>query len=194
MGVFRLCLGASLVCAVVALCAPSEGQPSPASRAAEDRDGSHDFDFHFGRWITHISILKDPLTGSHVWNQYDGISNVSRIWGGRASVFELEASGPAGRIEGVGLRLYNPRSHQWTLNWASSSDGKLENPMTGEFMDGRGLFYDQEIYKGRAIYVRNGFSNITKDSSRFEQAFSNDGGKSWETNWVMTFERAPAGG
>lgn len=109
-------------------------------------------------------------------------------------MFELEAKGPAGRIEGVGLRLYDPQSHQWTLNWASSSDGKLENSMTGEFKDGRGLFFDQEIYKGRAIYVRNGFSNITKDSSRFEQAFSNDGGKTWETNWVTTFKRAPAGG
>lgn len=182
----------AFLCGAVALCVLRGGFAEPSANAAEQRDGSHDFDFHFGRWVTHISILKDPLTGSHTWNQYDGISDVRKVWGGRASIFELEASGPAGRIEGVGLRLYNPQSHQWNLNWASSTDGRLENPMTGEFKDGRGIFFDQEMFKGRAIYVRNGFSDITPDSSRFEQAFSSDGGKTWETNWVMTFKRAAA--
>jgi len=184
--------------AIVILCAAAfspPGRAEPSSSAAEaERDGSHDFDFHFGRWITHISILKDPLTGSRTWNQYDGVSNVTKVWGGRASLFELEASGPGGKIEGAGLRLYNPKSRQWNLNWASSSDGTLETPMIGGFKDGRGIFYDQETYKGRAIYVRNGFSDIKPDSSRFEQAFSDDGGKTWETNWVMTFKRAPATG
>jgi hypothetical protein len=172
------------------LLTPPTAQAQTSKSATIERDGSHDFDFHFGKWITHISILKDPLTGSQTWNQYDGMSDVSKVWNGRASLFELEASGPAGHIEGVGLRLYNPQSHQWTLNWASSSDGKLENPMTGEFKDGRGIFLDQEFYKGRAIYVRNGFSDVTPGSSRFEQAFSDDGGRTWETNWVMTFKRA----
>ena len=189
MRILSSCLGIVLLCGAVGLFTPPA-----SSRAANERDGSHDFDFHFGKWATHISILKDPLTGSHTWNQYDGVSNVRKVWGGRASLFELEAAGPAGHIEGAGLRMYDPRSHQWTLNWASSTDGKLENPMVGEFKDGRGLFFDQEIYKGRAIYVRNGFSDITPTSSRFEQAFSDDGGKTWETNWVMTFKRDPSKG
>jgi len=97
--------------------------------------------------------------------------------------------GPAGHIEGVGLRLYNPKSGQWNLNWTNSSVGMLDSPMIGEFKDGRGDFYGQDTLDGRSILVRNGFSNIARNSSRFEQAFSADGGKTWETNWVMTFTR-----
>lgn len=160
-----------------------------AQRAVAKRDGQHDFDFNFGTWKTHISRLQHPLTGSATWVEYDGISVVRKVWDGRASLFELEADGSAGHIEGVGLRLYNPQSHQWSLNWANSSGGTMGRPMIGDFKDGRGEFFDQEPFNGRAIYVRNGFSNITPDSSRFEQAFSNDGGKTWEANWVMTFTR-----
>jgi hypothetical protein len=111
------------------------------------------------------------------------------VWNGRASIFELEVSGPAGAIEGVGLRLYNPEAKQWSLNWANSRENELGVPMIGEFKNGRGDFVDQEPYDGRAIFVRNGFSAITDNASRFEQAFSADGGKTWETNWIMTFER-----
>lgn len=151
--------------------------------------GQHDFDFNFGTWKTHVSRLVHPLSGSNVWAEYDGISVVGRVWKGRASLLELEAKGKAGRIEGVGLRLYNRQAHEWSLNWASGADGIMEQAMIGEFQHGTGEFYDQEIYEGRAIFVRNGFSDITSNSSRFEQAFSEDGGRTWETNWVMTFRR-----
>lgn len=164
-------------------------RPPKQSSAATERDGQHDFDFNFGTWKTHVSRLAHPLTGSHAWVQYEGTSVVRKVWNGRASIFELEADGPAGHIEGVGLRLYNPQSHQWSLNWANSQDGTMEQPMIGEFKNGRGEFYDQETFNGRVILVRNGFSDITPDSSRFEQAFSIDYGKTWETNWIMTFTR-----
>jgi hypothetical protein len=163
-----------------------------AQETAPERDGQHDFDFNFGTWKTHVSRLLHPLTGAATWVEYDGISVVRKVWNGRASVFELEVDGPAGHIEGVGLRLYNPQSHQWSLNWANSHDGVMQQPMIGEFKNGRGEFYDQELFNGRAIFVRNGFSDIAPDSSRFEQAFSADGGKTWETNWVMTFTRLRA--
>jgi hypothetical protein len=87
----------------------------------------------------------------------------------------------------MGLRLYNPQSRQWSLNWANRAGGTMNQPMIGEFKNGRGEFSDQEPFNGRAVYVRNGFSEITPNSCRFEQAFSGDGGKTWETNWVMTF-------
>ena len=162
--------------------------PSGASKSI-----NHDFDFNFGTWKTHISRLQHPLTGSDQWSEYDGKSIVHEVWGGRASLLELEADGPSGHIEGVGLRLYNPQSHQWSLNWTNSADASMAQPMLGEFKDGRGEFFDQETYNGRGIFVRNGFQNITKDSSRFEQAFSPDGGKTWETNWVMEFVREDSG-
>ena len=156
---------------------------------AAERDGQHDFDFQFGTWKTHVSRLLHPLTGSTTWTEYDGLSVVSKVWNGRASVLELEVQGPAGDIEGVGLRLYNPASHQWNLNWTNSSAGMLTQPMIGEFKDGRGEFYDQETLNDRSILVRNVFSKITPTSSYLEQAFSADGGKNWETNWIMTFTR-----
>ena len=159
------------------------------STPAQDRDGQHDFDFNFGRWKTHVSRLLHPLTGSKTWAEYDGISIVRKVWNEKASLFELDVSGPAGHIEGVGLRLYNPQSRQWSLNWANGTDGLLQPPMFGEFQNGRGEFYDQEQFNGRMILSRNGFSDITPNSSRFEQAFSDDYGKTWETNWIMTFTR-----
>jgi hypothetical protein len=156
---------------------------------AVERDGQHDFDFNFGTWKTHVSRLVHPLTGSTTWTDYDGVSVVSKVWNGRASIFELEVQGPAGHIEGVGLRLYNPTTHQWNLNWTNSSAGVLTGAMFGEFKDGRGDFYGMDTLNERTILARNGFSEITPTSARFEQAFSADGGKTWETNWVMTFTR-----
>jgi hypothetical protein len=162
---------------------------SPAPPPGKERDGQHDFDFNIGTWKTHVSRLAHPLTGSKQWVEYDGTSVVSKVWNGRASLIELDVSGHAGHIEGAGLRLYNPETHQWSLNWANSSDGVINKPMIGEFNNGRGEFFDQEDLAGRAILARNSFSDITPNSSRFEQAFSHDWGKTWETNWVMTFSR-----
>jgi hypothetical protein len=174
---------------VLAQANSGEAKPEVQTRGAE-RDGQHDFDFNIGTWKIHVSRLLHPLTGAVTWVEYQGVSVVRKVWNGRASLFELEVDGPAGHIEGVGLRLYNPQSHQWSLNWSNSIDGTLAQPMIGAFTNGGGEFYDQESFHGRTIFARNSFSNITPDSSRFEQAFSADGGKTWETNWVMTFTRA----
>ena len=97
---------------------------------------------------------------------------------------ELEADTPAGRLDVLSLRLYNPQSRQWSLNTANSRDGILSVPTIGEFKNGRGEFYDQEPFNGRIILVRNVWSEITPNSCRFEQAFSGDGGKTWEVNWI----------
>lgn len=161
-----------------------------AAAAPTTRDGAHDFDFNMGSWSTHVERLSHPLRGSHDWLAYDGTSVVRPVWGGHASIFELEVSGPAGRIEGVGLRLYDPQTRQWSLNWASARDGLMTPPMFGTFHDGIGEFVDRETYDGKPIMVRNRFLAITANSSRFEQAFSADQGRTWETNWIMTFTRA----
>ncbi len=154
-----------------------------------DRDGQHDFDFAAGRWKTHLSRLKDPLTGSTTWIQYEGTSVVRKVWNGRANLEEFEAIGSAGHIEGLTLRLYNPQSRQWNQSWSTSTDGSLSLPMIGDFHDGRGEFYDQESFRGRMIYVRWVWSEITPSSCRFEQSFSADGGKTWEVNWINLYTR-----
>jgi hypothetical protein len=129
------------------------------------------------------------LTGSTTWVEYDGTSVVRKVWNGRANLGELEVDGPAGHIEGLSMRLYNPQSRQWNINWANSNDGTLGQAMVGDFKNGRGEFFDQESLNGRGIYVRFIFSGITPHSFRLEQAFSDDGGKTWEANWIATFAR-----
>lgn len=153
------------------------------------RDGQHDFDFEIGTWKTHLKRLLHPLTGATTWVEYDGTTVVRKVWNGRANILELEADGPAGHFLGMNLRLYNPESHQWSLNFSNSASGTLSQPTIGEFKNGRGEFYDQETFNGRAILVRFVISNITADSCRFEQAFSDDGGKTWEVNWIATDRR-----
>jgi hypothetical protein len=154
-----------------------------------DRDGEHDFDFEIGNWKTHISRLLHPLTSSSVWVEYEGTSVVRKIWDGRANLVELEADSPTGHIEGLSLRLYNPQSHQWSINFANSRVGTLSVPTIGEFKNGRSAFFDQEEFNGRMILVKNVWMNITANSCRFEQSFSDDGGKTWEVNWIAVDTR-----
>lgn len=160
--------------------------PAVSPQLPGERDGQHDFDFEVGTWKTHISRLLHPLSGSTTWARYDGTTVVRKIWDGRANMLELQVDGPAGHLELASLRLYDPQSHQWSLNLANSSSGTLGMPTIGEFKDGRGEFYDQETYDGRAVYVRFIISDITRNSCHFEQSFSADGGKTWEVNWVAT--------
>ncbi|HEX5575103.1 MAG TPA: hypothetical protein VFX42_04460 [Gemmatimonadales bacterium] len=153
------------------------------------RDGQHDFDFEIGTWHTRLSRLQKPLTGSTSWVEYVGTTVVRKVWDGRANLVELEVEGPAGRIEALSLRLYNPQSRQWSLNFASSKGGTLAEPSIGEFRNGRGEFHSQEEFNGRSILVRFVISVINSDSCRFEQSFSDDGGKTWEMNWIAVDTR-----
>ncbi len=165
----------------------NSGAPSASQR--QERDGQHDFDFEIGTWKTHVSRLLHPLTGSTTWVEYEGTTVVRKVWNGRANLLELEAEGPAGHFEGLNLRLYNSQSQQWSLNFASRNDGTLSQPTIGEFKNGRGEFYDQETINGRAILVRFVITPISPNTCRFEQAFSDDGGKTWEVNWIATDTR-----
>jgi hypothetical protein len=172
---------------------PSLLQTVPAEAGSpqgnRERDGEPDFDFNLGTWKTRLSRRLHPLTGSTTWVEYEGTSVVRKVWNGRANLLELEVDGPSGHIEGLSLRLYNPQSHQWSLTFANSNDGTLSQPTIGEFKNGRGEFFDQETLNGQTIFVRFVISDITPNSCRFEQAFSDDGGKTWEGNWIATDTR-----
>ena len=152
-------------------------------------DGQRDFDFEIGTWKTQLKRLLNPLTGSTKWVEYEGTTIVRKVWNGNANLVELDVSGSAGSIKALSLRLYNPESRQWSLNFANIKGGVLSLPTIGEFKNGRGEFYNQETLNGRAILVRFVISDITANSCRFEQAFSDDGGKTWEVNWIATDTR-----
>ena len=163
-------------------------------RNAADQEGNGngqtDFDFFIGEWKVHNRRLRNPLQGSDSWYEFDGTSVARHLWGGKANIDEYAADSPSGPIQGMTLRLFDPKSRQWSLYWANSANGTLDKPMTGEFKDGRGEFFDQETFEGRSIYVRYVWSDATPTSCRWEQAFSADGGKTWETNWIMEFTRS----
>jgi hypothetical protein len=159
---------------------------------AEPSDGSHDFDFDIGRWRSHSSRLMHPLTGSTEWRDMDGTTTVSKVWGGHANLAEYVADGPAGHVELLALRVYNPVAHQWSINFATPQVGTLGIPGIGERRNGRMEFYDQETIGGRAVLVRFQIWSITHDSAQSEQAFSVDGGKTWEVNWVNKYTRIGA--
>lgn len=175
--------GAALATAAVAASAP------PVAPTAVLRDGQHDFDFEIGTWKTHLKRLMHPLSGSTTWLELDGITVVRQVWNGKANLAELETDAASGHLQVISLRLYDPKSHQWSLNTANANGGTLGVPTVGEFKNGRGEFFDQEIFNGRTVMVRNVWSEITADSCRFEQAFSDDGGKTWEVNWVAVDTR-----
>ena len=181
------CMASVLFLAITpAILMAQDGAPRSAAAV---RDGRHDFDFDFGTWKTHVARLQEPLTGSTSWTEYEGTTVVSKIWNGRANLAELEADGPAGHLEVLSLRLYNPQAHQWSLNTANSRSGTISVPTVGEFRNGRGEFFDIEPFNGQSILVRNVWSDITPNSCRFEQSFSADGGKTWEVNWIATDTR-----
>ena len=153
-----------------------------------ERSGKHDFDFEIGTSRTNLRRLLHPLTGSIAWVEYKGTGVVRKVWNGRANLLELKADGSAGHFEGLSLGLYNPESHQSSLDFANANSG-LGQPTVGEIKNGRGEFFNQETLNGRAILFRFVISAITADSSRFEQTFSDDGGKTWEVNWIGTDTR-----
>lgn len=178
-------LGAVIIVLSLPGLAQQAQSASDISKAALQHDGQHDFDFEVGSWKIHLSRLLHPLTGSKQWEQFDGISTTQKVWGGRANLEQFETDSPSGgHIEGLTLRLYNPQSHQWSLYWGTSKTGTLGVPTIGEFKDGVGEFYDQEPINGRMVLVRFIWSKITPTSAHFEQSFSDDGGKTWEVNWI----------
>jgi hypothetical protein len=174
------------LCSSLSLAQANSDTAKTALPARQQHDGAHDFDWDFGSWMVHMKRLMHPLTGSRTWVEYHGTDVVKKIWKGRANLGEVQLDGPAGHLELLSLRLYNPEAHQWSMNITSSASGTLSPPAVGEFKDGHGQFYDQEPYGGKTIVVRYDVSQIGSNSCRFEQAFSDDGGKTWEVNLIVT--------
>lgn len=154
---------------------------------------NHDFDFLFGRWTIRNRRLEAPLSGSQTWVEFPATCVARPVWGGAGNMDEYEAlESPFGVIHGMTLRLYDEQSKQWAIYWANQKNGRLDVPMYGAWTNGVGEFYDQELFRGRAIYVRFLWTNESPNRARWEQSFSEDGGKTWEPNWIMEFTRSEA--
>jgi hypothetical protein len=154
-----------------------------AAGADPAHDGQHDFDFMYGKWKIKVRRLKNPLHGSKEWYEMTGTTDCHPIWGGKGNIEMGELDGPE-HMSAMMVRLYEPKSRQWSLNWVNAKYMKFDVPTIGEFKNGRGEFYDQEMFEGRMILVRYIWSDTATKTPRFEQSFSDDGGKTWEPNWV----------
>ena len=184
-------LAACLALALFGLTAttPPAAADSRSTGQTAATDGRHDFDWEFGTWKTIVKRRLRPLSGSQDWVEYTGTTTVTRVWNGSANLVELDVTGPAGRIEALSLRLYNPEARQWSLNFSNINGGTMAIPTVGEFKGGRGEFYSHETLGARSILVRFVISEFSRESARFEQSFSDDGGKTWETNWIAVDTR-----
>ena len=163
--------------------AEEKSSPEPTTTV---RDGQHDFDFWFGKWKVHNRRLLKPLSGSKEWVEFEGTNVARPIWGGRANMDEFEADAPAGHISGMTIRTYNAKTGEWSLYWANAANGEISLPPTvGHFSSPhKGEFFDKEQFNGKPITVRYTWTVLGPDACRWEQAFSPDGGKTWETNWI----------
>lgn len=182
---FRMAWRIGLVLGTQALF-PAVGLRAQSSPA---RDGIHDFDWELGVWETQVRRLVRPLSGSTEWAEYKGTSVVKPVMEGKANLVELDVTGPSGRILGIALRLYNPGARQWSLNYSNSRTGTLSPPYVGAFRDGTGVFYGVDEADGRVVLARFVITRPATDVAHFEQAFSLDGGATWEVNWIAEDRR-----
>ena len=183
------CVFVGVQCSAVYGQQNSDASSSSVQSVRGQRDGQHDFDPLIGSWKYHLKRRLPPLTGSNTWVDLDGTGICYKIWDGRAQLDTIEVDGPTGHIEGLTLRLYDPESHQWRLYWANSKNGIIDPPQIGEFKDGHGQFFAQDTINGRVILVRYDWSNMNTSTPHFEQSFSDDGGKTWEMNWITDQKR-----
>jgi len=148
----------------------------------------NDFDFFVGSWDSVQRRLKKVLSGSTEWDdEFPGRSECVSLLGGAANLDEV--SFPTKGWGGVTLRLFDPEREEWSLYWISSNRPVIDTPVVGRFVDGVGDFFGDDTYEGQRIRVRYRWSNITATSVRWEQAFSVDDEKTWETNWIADFTR-----
>ena len=176
--------------ALTAGAAPGEAAPIPSTAGAAVAEGQRSFDWEIGTWRSHVRVLADPLSESaDEWLSFEGTSVVRPLMDGRANVVEFDVQGSAGRIEALNLRLYEPQADRWSLSFVNMRDGLLMPAVYGGFHDGVGEFYGDDQLDGRPIKVRFLIVRKGPDKARFEQAFSDDGGETWETNWIAVDKR-----
>jgi len=163
---------------------------SATSTSTPVADGRGDFDFFIGRWRVSHHRLVGRLVGSDDWQDFDGTTETRKILSGLGNVDENVLNLPAGTYQAVTLRLFDPGRAVWTIHWIDARTATADAPMIGRFVNGAGEFFGDDMLDGRPIRVRFRWFVDDADHCRWEQAFSPDGGVSWETNWTMAFERA----
>jgi hypothetical protein len=194
MNASRLTLCAAILAVAISGSPPRAhaAQDNPKLNKTQDLSGLHDFDLRVGRWTCHHKRLKERLAGSHEWQEFDGTQTFWKVMDGYGNVDENVLNLPGGAYLGVTLRAYDPKTGLWAIWWLDGRNphGDLDPPVKGRFSKGVGLFYANDTLRGKPVKVRFTWSQMTPNSAHWEQAFSGDRGKTWETNWYADFKRA----
>ncbi|WP_233843007.1 hypothetical protein [Dyella sp. 2HG41-7] len=188
-----LMMSAALLMGIAVPVAADDTASNPtAIFAGPQHDGSHDFDFLIGDWKAHVRRLPDRLNGSHVWVEYDGISNHHKLLDTNANFEQFEVTSTDGKehLKAQTLRMYNPKTRQWIIYGLDLDNAELDPaaPVVGEFHGNRGEFYNRVTWNGRVVLVRWMWLNVSPHAAHMEQSFSPDG-KNWEVNWICDLSR-----
>jgi hypothetical protein len=179
----------SLTVGLIAVGMNSIGATKATETTSSAHAGMHDFDFLTGEWRVHHHRLKP---NSREWVDFEGTCSNRKLMNDAANMEEHSLDAPYGAYRAIALRAYDSKTDQWAIWWLDGRypSGPLDPPVKGRFENGVGTFYSDEIHDGKPTRVRFIWSNITPTSARWEQAYSPDAGKTWETNWTMEFRRA----
>jgi hypothetical protein len=160
------------------------------SQAEGAADSAGDFDFLLGDWQVKHRRLKERLVGSQEWEEYAGTTHCQAILGGIANFNDSIVHRSGATYRSLGLRAFDAKTDAWT-DW--SLDGRNPTQVTvdgvGRFVNGIGTFFADDTFAGKPIRIRGTFTPVSASSARWEQAFSADGGRTWETNYIMLYTR-----
>ena len=184
-----LCIGLAAPCLSLAQTSPASAEKMSQTQSAVP--GLHDFDFLVGRWQVHHRKLKVRLANNHDWIEFEGTLVSQPLMGGYANIDDDVFNVPGGNYRGVAPRSFDAKTGQWSIWWMDSRtpQAPLDPPVKGSFHNGAGTFYADDTFNGKPIRMRFIWSKITPNTCHWEQAFSPDGGKTWETNWVQDLKR-----
>jgi hypothetical protein len=162
--------------------------------AVQTESSARDFDFWMGSWHAHSRRLRNRLAGSDQWDEFEAAVVARPLLDGLGNEDEFRTDYDGGFI-GMSFRFFDPGKKRWSIYWADSRrSGELDPPLFGSFSGDTGVFHGEDTFEGRPIRVRFIWSGVTTPTPRWEQAFSEDGGETWETNWIMDFTRAEESG
>lgn len=165
-------------------------QHAAANSGDRGSSPSHDFDFLVGSWTVDHRKLVHRLAHDNRWQSFHGTCVMHTLLGGTANVDDNVLDVPGATYRAASLRAYDAATGNWSIWWLDSRNpDHLDAPVIGRFHEGVGTFYAEDTLEGRPILVRFIWSDITSNSAKWQQAFSPDHGKTWETNWIMEFRR-----
>jgi hypothetical protein len=161
--------------------------------SASATSSQRDFDFLVGKWKMHNRRLNKRLEGNNDWTEFDSYDENSKILSDTADMDTYSTTAMPGmegkRFEGLTLRLFDPKTRLWSLYWVASNAGALDPPVVGSFENGVGHFFAKDTFKGKPIIMMFRWDARNKERPVWSQAFSPDGGKTWEWNWYNVSER-----